>query len=78
MKRRLLSTTLKQLELRSSSQMYQEHCPNEKHFKDAQLNSNEVRQLLGRTQCCIPTPKRMDAADIPRDCDIFRYRLIKT
>ena len=50
---------------------------NEEHSKDALLNSNEVRQLLGRTPRFIPTPKRVDAADIARDCDIFGYRLIK-
>ena len=50
---------------------------NEEHSKDSLLNSNEVWQLLGCTPRFIPTPKRVDAADIARDCDIFSYLLIK-
>ena len=68
--------TLKQLELRCTSNTVH-FVLNEEHSKDALLNSNEVRQLLGRTPRFIPTPKRVDAADIARDCDIFGYRLIK-
>ena len=47
-RRRLLSMTLKQLELRCTSNMVH-FVLNEEHSKDALLNSNEVRQLLGRT-----------------------------
>ena len=50
---------------------------NEEHSKDAPLNSNEVRQLLGSSPRFIPTSKRVDAADIAGDCDIFGYRLIR-
>ena len=73
---RLLSMTLKQLELRCSSNTVH-FVLNEENSKDALLNSNEVWQLLGRTPRFIPTLKRVDVADIARDCDIFGYRLIK-
>ena len=72
-RRRLLSMTLKQLELRCTSNTVH-FVLNEEHSKDALLNSNEVVQLLRRTPRFIPTPKRVDAADIARDCDIFCYR----
>ena len=73
---RLLSMTLKQLELRCTSNTVH-FVLNEENSKDALLNSNEVWQLLGRTPRFIPTLKRVDVADIARDCDIFGYRLIK-
>ena len=75
-RRRLLSMTLKQLELRCTSNTVH-FVLDVEHSKDALLNSNEVRRLLGRTPRFIPTPKRVDAADIARDCDIVGYRLIK-
>ena len=53
MRRRLLSMTLKQLELRCTSNTVH-FVFNEEHSKDALLNSNEVRQLLGRTPRFIP------------------------
>ena len=53
-RRRLLSMTLKQLELRCTSNTVH-FMLNEEHSKDALLNSNEVWQLLGRTPRFIPT-----------------------
>ena len=47
---------------------------NEEHSKDALLNFNEVQQLMGSTSRFVPNPKRVDAADIAGDCDIFGYR----
>ena len=51
---------------------------NEEHPKDALLNSNELRQILGKTPKFLPTPSNLKPANIAGDCDRFNTRLIKT
>jgi len=75
--RRLLNMSLKQLELRCTNNTVH-YVLNKEHSKDALLNSNELRQILGKTPKFLPTPCIVRPADVARDCDRFNARLIKT
>ena len=75
--RRLLNMSLKQLELRCRNNTVH-YVLNEEHSKDALLNSNELRQILGKTPKFLPTPGKLKPMNVARDCDKFNTRLIKT
>ena len=75
--RRLLNMSLKQLELRCRNNTVH-YVLNEEHSKDALLNSNELRQILGKTPKFLPTPGKLKPMNVARDCDQFNTRLIKT
>ena len=75
--RRLLDMSLMQLELRCTNNTVH-YVLNNEDSKDPLLNSNEVRQLLGKTPKFLPTPKPLQPKNVENDCDLFGYRLIKT
>ena len=75
--RRLLDTSLTQLELRCSNNTVH-YVLNNEDLKDPLLNSNELKRLLSKTPKFIPTPNRIKPKNVEKDCDLFGYRLIKT
>ena len=75
--RRLLSMSLKQLELRCTNNTVH-YVLNHEHSKDTLLNSNELRRILGKTPKFLPTPRILKPKNVAADCDIFNTRLIKT
>ena len=77
MERHILGMTLKQLELRCTSNTVH-YVLNKEHSKDPLLNSNSLRLLLSKTPKFLPTPKRLKKSNVEQDCDLFGFRLIKT
>ena len=75
--RRLLSMSLRQLELRCTNNTVH-YVLNNEHSKDMLLNSNDLRRILGKTPKFLPTPRILKPANVAADCDIFNTRLIKT
>ena len=73
--RRLLDTSLKQLELQCTDSTVH-HVFNREELKDQLLTSNELRQLLGKPKF-FPTTKCLQPKDVMKDCDLTGYQLIK-
>ena len=68
--RRLLDMSLMQLELRCTNNTVH-YVLNNEDSKDPLLNSNEVRQLLGKTPKFLPTPKPLQPKNVENDCNLF-------
>ena len=75
--RTILNMTVRQLELRQLNNTVH-YVLNQEHRSDPLLTSNDVARLLGKTPKFIPTPKKLTAKVIEKDCDLYGYRLIKT